>query len=827
MCCSGEPRTDSGGTSTRSAGQQWHDPTPCTDWDVRTLVNHVTVEQLWVPPLVGRVDRGRRRAIASTAISSGPTQWRRGMRRCCASTRRLHRARRARRHGDALGGRAADGRVLLGDDHGRADPFLGPRAWASEPTRRSMPSSSSWCTSERCRPPSTSRRRDCSRRPCQSPTTRPCRRSCSRSSVAARSLSRPSRRKGTAVAKPTILTVDDDPAVSQAITRDLRQQYGADYQIVRAHRRAPRRSTVLAEFALRDRPVALIASDQRMPEMTGVEFLEQARRHAPDAKLVLLTAYADTDVAIRAINDIGLDYYLLKPWDPPEERLYPVLDDLLERLARADTPTRPAACGSSGTAGPSGATRSRRSSRATTCRTAGSTSSATTRPHRLQAIAAGEHGRPAARARSRRRDAARAVDARPRRARSACARSAEQPLYDLCIVGGGPGRARRRGLRRLRGAADRRRRTRGARRPGRAERGDRELPRLPEGPVRRRPHPPRRRPGPALRRGDGARARRRGLRGRAGRCAPCASATAREIEARAVLVATGVSYRLLDAPGLDELTGRGVYYGATASEARVVRGRRRLRRRRGQLGRAGRAEPRPLRAARRDARAGRRAGEVDVAVPRRAHPRRRRTSRCGCRPRWSPGAATATSRRSRSPTAAPGPRSEVPTNWLFVFIGASPRTDWLGDDVARDDKGFVITGPDLLARRDGPALAARPSAVRARDQRARRVRGRRRAARLDEAGRVGRRRGRDVGLPRPPLPGDDLMDVDDLRGLFLFDGLERRPAGRAARGRRARSASTPATCCSRRASPPTSGGCCSRGGSTWCAGPAARSPSST
>ena len=76
--------------------------------------------------------------------------------------------------------------------------------------------------------------------------------------------------------------------------------------------------------------VALIASDQRMPEMTGVEFLEQARRHAPDAKLVLLTAYADTDVAIRAINDIGLDYYLLKPWDPPAERLYPVIDDLLD-----------------------------------------------------------------------------------------------------------------------------------------------------------------------------------------------------------------------------------------------------------------------------------------------------------------------------------------------------------------------------------------------------------------------------------------------------------------------------------------------------------------
>ena len=130
------------------------------------------------------------------------------------------------------------------------------------------------------------------------------------------------------MAKATILTVDDDPAVSQAITRDLRRRYGADHRIVRATSGAEA-LTALTELALRSRPVALIASDQRMPEMTGIEFLERSRQHAPDAKLVLLTAYADTEVAIKAINDIGLDHYLLKPWDPPDERLYPVLDDLL------------------------------------------------------------------------------------------------------------------------------------------------------------------------------------------------------------------------------------------------------------------------------------------------------------------------------------------------------------------------------------------------------------------------------------------------------------------------------------------------------------------
>src|SRR5690242_13938446 len=131
------------------------------------------------------------------------------------------------------------------------------------------------------------------------------------------------------MSKPVILTVDDDPQVSAAIGRDLLQRYGADYRVVRATSGAGALE-VLARLAPADEPVAMVVADQRMPRMTGIELLEQGRSHAPEAKLVLLTAYADTDVAIRAINDIGLDYYLLKPWDPPEERLYPVLDDLLD-----------------------------------------------------------------------------------------------------------------------------------------------------------------------------------------------------------------------------------------------------------------------------------------------------------------------------------------------------------------------------------------------------------------------------------------------------------------------------------------------------------------
>jgi thioredoxin reductase (NADPH) len=138
-----------------------------------------------------------------------------------------------------------------------------------------------------------------------------------------------------AMARPAILTVDDDPMVSAAITRDLADRYGADYSVVRATSGAEA-LVLLTRLALRDQPVALIAADQRMPQMTGIELLEQARTHAPGAKLLLLTAYADTDVAITAINDIGLDYYLLKPWDPPSERLYPVTDDLLSDWRQAN-----------------------------------------------------------------------------------------------------------------------------------------------------------------------------------------------------------------------------------------------------------------------------------------------------------------------------------------------------------------------------------------------------------------------------------------------------------------------------------------------------------
>jgi thioredoxin reductase (NADPH) len=130
------------------------------------------------------------------------------------------------------------------------------------------------------------------------------------------------------MSKPIIMTIDDEPHVLNAIARDLKAHYQKDYRIVKASSGVEALEAV-QEFKRRNVPVALLLADQRMPSMSGTEFLEEALKLYPEAKRALLTAYADTAAAIASINDIGLDYYLMKPWDPPEENLYPVLDDLL------------------------------------------------------------------------------------------------------------------------------------------------------------------------------------------------------------------------------------------------------------------------------------------------------------------------------------------------------------------------------------------------------------------------------------------------------------------------------------------------------------------
>src|ERR687891_273887 len=135
--------------------------------------------------------------------------------------------------------------------------------------------------------------------------------------------------------KPVLLTVDDDPGVSRAVARAPRRQYGEAYRVVRTES-GPQALETLRELKLRGDLVAVLLADHRMPDMTGLEFLEEAMDLFPHARRALLTAYADTDAAIEAINVVDLDHYLLKPWDPPEEKLYPVIDSLIEMWLSSD-----------------------------------------------------------------------------------------------------------------------------------------------------------------------------------------------------------------------------------------------------------------------------------------------------------------------------------------------------------------------------------------------------------------------------------------------------------------------------------------------------------
>jgi thioredoxin reductase (NADPH) len=139
------------------------------------------------------------------------------------------------------------------------------------------------------------------------------------------------------MSRPIIFTIDDDPQVLRAITRDLRSHYGKEYKVMSTESASEALET-LVEMKNAGDVVAIFISDQRMPEMPGVDFLQQAIKVYPEAKRVLLTAYSDTDAAIKAINDVQLDYYLMKPWDPPEDKLFPIINDLLNDWQSYYTP---------------------------------------------------------------------------------------------------------------------------------------------------------------------------------------------------------------------------------------------------------------------------------------------------------------------------------------------------------------------------------------------------------------------------------------------------------------------------------------------------------
>ena len=492
--------------------------------------------------------------------------------------------------------------------------------------------------------------------------------------------------------KPAIITVDDDPMVCAAITRDLRARYGANYRIVRASSGAEVLG-VLAELALRDQRVAMIVSDQRMPEMTGIELIAAARVDAPGAKLVLLTAYADTDVAISAINEIGLDYYLVKPWDPPDQRLYPVVDDLLGDWLQANP------------------------DHSSDVRLVGHRWS--DRTHELKTFLARNH------VPYRWYDVER--DAEARRLAELAATSAhdfpivlipdgetlrspstlelagalglrttaQQPLYDVCIVGGGPA-----GLAAAVYAASEGLSTVIVEReaPG-GQAGQ-------SAAIENYLGFPKGLTGSDLTQRAVAQVTRFGAEMVLARSVvgfqtkgPVHAVQlegAGEIEARAVIVSTGVAYRRLEADGLDELTGRGAYYGASASEANQCQGDDVYIV--GAANSAGQAVLSLARYAKRVVMVVR-ADSLKDSMSRylieriTAAPNVEVRFGCEVTAARGEGHLEAITIRDRGT----GRAEEVATSWLFVFIGAAPRTDWLGDRVARDPHGFVVTGNDLTA----------------------------------------------------------------------------------------------------------------------------------
>ena len=292
--------------------------------------------------------------------------------------------------------------------------------------------------------------------------------------------------------RPAIVVVDDEPVVLAAVSRDLRRGFGERYRIVRAGS-GQEALEALRELARRGEQVALLVADQRMPGMEGTDYLVRAREIVPTAKRVLLTAYADTEAAIQAINEVSLDYYLLKPWDPPEEELFPVVQDLLTGWE-------------AGAALESGGVRliGHRFSRAShdlrdflarnlvPARWLDVERDAEAR-QLLKVAAVDEDRLPVALLEDG------TVLERPTvlelAERLGIAGQPAAEHYDLVIVGGGPAGLGGGGLRRVGGTEDDHGRARGARRTGRAVEPDRELPGVPGRAERVGPDAPRDRPG--------------------------------------------------------------------------------------------------------------------------------------------------------------------------------------------------------------------------------------------------------------------------------------------------------------------------------------------
>jgi thioredoxin reductase (NADPH) len=493
------------------------------------------------------------------------------------------------------------------------------------------------------------------------------------------------------VPKPVILTVDDDQVVLNAIGRDLRRQFGRDYRVLEVDS-GLEALEVLKQLKLRNEPVALFLVDQRMPAMTGVEFLEAARTLFPTSRRVLLTAYADTEAAIRAINEVKLDYYLLKPWDPPEEQLYPVLQDLLDDwqatfrppfegvrivghrwspevhrvkdfLARNQVPYRWLDV--------------EQDEEARLLM-----ESAGTQPGQLPLILLpdGSHL-----VQPTNLDLADRIGLRTR---------AEMPFYDLIIVGGGPA-----GLAAaVYGASEGLRtllieREAPGGQAGMSSRIENYLG-FPVGlsgaDLARRAVTQATRFGAEILNPQEATAIRVQDAYRFVRLADGS-----ELSCHALLIATGVSYRTLDVPGVQELAGAGVYYGAAITEALVCRDKEVFIV--GSGNSAGQAAMYLAKYAR-DVTILVRQDSLATSMSRYLIDQIKATRNITVRPDTQVVAVSGTA-NLETVTLLNGvteKQETLPASALFIFIGAMPRTDWIGGFVERDDYGFIVSGPDLV-----------------------------------------------------------------------------------------------------------------------------------
>ena len=498
-------------------------------------------------------------------------------------------------------------------------------------------------------------------------------------------------------ARTVIMTVDDDPGVSRAVARDLRRRYGESYRIVRAES-GESALDALRELKLRGDLVAVILADYRMPQMNGIEFLEQALDVYPGARRVLLTAYADTDAAIDAINVVDLDHYLLKPWDPPEEKLYPVLDDLLEAWRNSDYRPVPA----------TKVVGHRWSARSSDVREFLARNQVPYRwysadtPEGLRLLsAAGQDGQRLPLVITAEGNVLVEPEATELAAEVGLATTPTADFYDLVVIGGGPaglGAAVYGASEGLRTVLVERSATGGQ--AGQSSRIENYLG-FPDGV-------------------SGAQLTDRARR-QAGKFG-AEILTAREVTgleangsarvvrfadgstvaAHAVILATGVSYRQLEAPGTPDLTGCGVYYGSALTEAASCQGHDVYIV--GGANSAGQAAMYLARGAKSVTllvRGGSLAASMSYYLIQQINEAENISVRTGTVVDAAHGSDHLEQLTLRDTES--GTTELVDAQWMFVFIGAAPLTDWLDGSVLRDERGFILSGPDLGADGKPPA----------------------------------------------------------------------------------------------------------------------------